>query len=658
MITRYGPIVPFTGGYRALLGRRRLAALLTELRPDRLEVSDRTTLRWTGQWAREHGVPAVMVSHESLTGLFSLPADVSGMSRWRSRLLSERATALADALNRRSSRNYQRIVCTTRWAAAEFERIGAPNLTRIPLGVDLELFSPERYSDAARETHAKPDQTLLVHCARLSVEKKPHRSLAALAGLRAAGLDAVLVVAGDGPLRARLERAARRASLPVRFAGFVTDPKELAILLASADVVIAPGPVETFGLAALEALACGTPVVVSASAVRCPRWSPPPGSRSPARISPAACAPSSPGTRSRGAPRHGPAPRSSAGRPRSPPSWRSTKPSTPTRFVLSGRCKHDADRDSRRLDHPGHGRPRPVGGWRGWARHLAAGLPDPELHNLAVLGAQAKHVERDQLPAALAAAAATSPASSWASTTRCGPASTRCGPARPPRGRSPRCTAGGATVLTMRLPDPAQMFGLPAGLARPLSRRMQAVNAELDKVAAHYGTLHWDASTRPGDLRPAQLVGGPAAPQRARAPADRLPALGPARRRRARGGRAARPRADRPRADPPRRLPVDGHQGHQVVPAPFGRPHPLPAVHGGSRGAGRAEGVGVRPRPPRQSCPSRLARLAPLASSAGWLPGIDADTPSRSPNSALPGQPAAPEMPRDACIVPIPAITL
>ena len=49
----------------------------------------------------------------------------------------------------------------------------------------------------------------------------------------------------------------------------------------------------------------------------------------------------------------------------------------------------------------GMGDPDPSGGWRGWARHLAAGLPDPELHNLAVLGAQAKHVERDQLPAAL-----------------------------------------------------------------------------------------------------------------------------------------------------------------------------------------------------------------------------------------------------------------
>lgn len=265
VITRYGPIVPFTGRYRALLGRRRLAALLTELRPDRLEVSDRTTLRWTGQWAREHSVPAVMVSHESLTGLLSLPADVSGMSRWRSRLLSDTATALADSLNRRSARNYQQIVCTTRWAAAEFERIATPNLTRIPLGVDLELFSPERYSETVRESYAGPGQTLLVHCGRLSVEKKPHRSLAALAGLRTAGVDAVLVVAGDGPLRGRLERAARRKSLPVTFAGFIPDPKNLAALLASADVAVAPGPVETFGLAALEALACGTPVVVSAA---------------------------------------------------------------------------------------------------------------------------------------------------------------------------------------------------------------------------------------------------------------------------------------------------------------------------------------------------------------------------------------------------------
>ena len=55
------------------------------------------------------------------------------------------------------------------------------------------------------------------------------------------------------------------ARLPVRFAGHIADRSAVASLLASADVLLAPGPVETFGLAALEALACGTPVVVNAA---------------------------------------------------------------------------------------------------------------------------------------------------------------------------------------------------------------------------------------------------------------------------------------------------------------------------------------------------------------------------------------------------------
>jgi alpha-1,6-mannosyltransferase len=106
---------------------------------------------------------------------------------------------------------------------------------------------------------------LIVHCGRLSPEKRPQRSVDALARLRASGVPAVLVVAGDGPLRARLERRAARGGLPAHFTGFLPAPEAVATLLATADVVIAPGPVETFGLAALEALACGTPVVVSGS---------------------------------------------------------------------------------------------------------------------------------------------------------------------------------------------------------------------------------------------------------------------------------------------------------------------------------------------------------------------------------------------------------
>src|SRR5262249_62385541 len=122
----------FTGGYRGLGRRRRLARLLVALRPDALEVSDRTTLRWTGAWAREHGVPAVMVSHESVTALLKLTR--------LGRLGLDRA--VADWLNRRTARAYHWVICTTSWAAAEFGRIGAGNVVRVPLGVDLDTFSP------------------------------------------------------------------------------------------------------------------------------------------------------------------------------------------------------------------------------------------------------------------------------------------------------------------------------------------------------------------------------------------------------------------------------------------------------------------------------------------------------------------------------------
>ncbi|MFB7867451.1 glycosyltransferase [Streptomyces sp. NPDC056069] len=254
VITLAGPGVPGTGGYRVLADRPRLRRLLEELAPDRLEVSDRTTLRWTGEWARRARVPSVMVSHETADGVLRTWG-VPGA-------LAERA---ADRLNRRTAWAYSRIVCTTEWAEREFVRIGARNVVRAPLGVDLGRCRPERRSPVVRARYAAGERVLLVLCSRLSVEKRPGTALDALAVLRAQGVRAALVVAGDGPLRGALERRARDRRLPVRFLGHLADREALADLQAAADVCLAPGPAETFGLAALEALACGTPVVCSAS---------------------------------------------------------------------------------------------------------------------------------------------------------------------------------------------------------------------------------------------------------------------------------------------------------------------------------------------------------------------------------------------------------
>ncbi|WP_406865253.1 glycosyltransferase [Streptomyces solicamelliae] len=252
VITLPGTVLPGTGGYRVLADRGRVRQLLEELAPDRLEVNDRTTLRWTGEWARRARVPSVMVSHETADGV---------LRTWG--VPTAAAAHVADRLNRRSAWAYSRIVCTTEWAEREFARIGARNVVRAPLGVDLERCRPERYSAALRARYTEGERVLLLLCSRLSVEKRPGTAIDALAELRAAGVSAALVVAGEGPLRDGLERRAR--GLPVRFLGHVADREALADLQASADVCLAPGPAETFGLSALEALACGTPVVASTS---------------------------------------------------------------------------------------------------------------------------------------------------------------------------------------------------------------------------------------------------------------------------------------------------------------------------------------------------------------------------------------------------------
>lgn len=247
-ITLPARLLPLTGGYRAIMPGP-VRSLLAALRPDALEVSDRLTLRSLGQWGREHGATTVMISHERL-------------DRVAGQVLGRRtARRFADFANRRTAASYDTVVCTTEFAREEFDRFGATNTVTVPLGVDLQTFHPRRHCGHLRRQFATPAQVLLIHCGRLSVEKRADRSIDALAALCDSGVDARLLIVGEGPLRARLQRQAAR--LPVEFTGFIADRDAVAGLLASADVALAPGPHETFGLAALESLACGTPAVVS-----------------------------------------------------------------------------------------------------------------------------------------------------------------------------------------------------------------------------------------------------------------------------------------------------------------------------------------------------------------------------------------------------------
>jgi alpha-1,6-mannosyltransferase len=241
-VTLAGPRIPGSGGYRILADLRAVRAVRDRLEPYRLEVSDRLTLRGLGRWASAAGVPSIVIAHER----------VDGVLRAFSPLGPRGAQLAADRHNAITAERFDAVLTTTRFAAQEFARIGVPT-HHAPLGVDLDQFRP-----GPRQTRASP---LLVLCSRLSREKRPDLAVEAVRVLRRGGCLARLVIAGSGPLTESLRRRAR--GLPVELVGHLGDRAAVASLLRSADVVLAPGPVETFGLAALEALACGTPVVAA-----------------------------------------------------------------------------------------------------------------------------------------------------------------------------------------------------------------------------------------------------------------------------------------------------------------------------------------------------------------------------------------------------------
>ncbi len=242
------PRVPSAGGYRIITRLHEVRRVVGRLAPDALEVSDRLTLARIGPWASQRGIRTLVFAHERLDA--TLAHRLPGLFRSR---------PTADRWNRWLAGAFDTVACASAFTMEEFTRVRAANAVRVPLGVDLDRFSPNRQSHSLRQRLAAPEEVLLVHCSRLSSEKRPAHALAAVRALVKRGVHARLYIAGDGPLRRELEVAA--AALPVTFLGHVSDRSQLAALFATADAVLAPAPAETFGLAALEALACGTPVV-------------------------------------------------------------------------------------------------------------------------------------------------------------------------------------------------------------------------------------------------------------------------------------------------------------------------------------------------------------------------------------------------------------
>ncbi|MET9314827.1 glycosyltransferase [Kribbella sp. NPDC003505] len=281
-----------SGGYRLITTPWTVIDVLKRFRPTTVEISDKSTLLPVARWARKNDIGTVLFSHERLDAMLALgaarPGQLGGNDVLRpGRMLGERqvrwgsdgvkysqlgVVATVSALYKLLSRTYDAVVVTSRYAAAEFDEVTTP-LVRIPLGVDLDTFHPSLGSPS--------DDGLLklVHAGRLSREKSPHLAVATAAELHRRGVNIRMDVYGTGPHLDELIEIAGDA--PVFFHGYVDGRRTLAKHLAEADIALSVCPGETFGLAVLEALAAGTPVVTANTGgarelvdESCGRWAP------------------------------------------------------------------------------------------------------------------------------------------------------------------------------------------------------------------------------------------------------------------------------------------------------------------------------------------------------------------------------------------------
>jgi len=159
---------------------------------------------------------------------------------------------------------FDRVYTLNREAERMLHRLGQTNTGLLGLGVDIDLFSPEHRDPAFRAQLGLPetDGPLLIYAGRIDNEKRADMLVTMFKALPA-DLGAVMVLLGDGKLRAQLEEEAR--GLPIAFPGYEADRSTLARALASSDIYVSGMADETFGISVLEAQASGLPVVGVAS---------------------------------------------------------------------------------------------------------------------------------------------------------------------------------------------------------------------------------------------------------------------------------------------------------------------------------------------------------------------------------------------------------
>jgi glycosyltransferase involved in cell wall biosynthesis len=241
-----GVAVPGYPGVRiGLPARALLDARWSHHRPDAVYVATPGPLGWSAVGvARRLGLPVVSGFH-------------TNFHRYAGHYHAGWLRALVTRGLRRFHNATAATLVATEDLREELGLAGFRNLHVLGRGVDTRLFAPGRRCPALRAAWSVGDDDLVaVHVGRVAAEKNLGLAVEAYRALRHAGLARRLVIVGDGPQRASLQRA----HPDLVFSGMQSG-ETLAAHYASADLFLFPSETETFGNVVLEAMASGLALV-------------------------------------------------------------------------------------------------------------------------------------------------------------------------------------------------------------------------------------------------------------------------------------------------------------------------------------------------------------------------------------------------------------
>lgn len=243
LCTLAGMSLPGTFNYRLPLDPRRWLGTLNALSPDLIEAGDAFHPAWCA-WrvAQARGIPLVTFFHSNLPQLVG-------------RRFGDVSERVVGRYVRWLYARFDAVFAPSRLMCDYLQSLGIARVQRQPLGVDTDIFSPQRRGlDLRSRLGLSRDTRLLCFAGRFAGEKNLRVLYDAFAKL---GSPYHLLLIGGGETK----RLARNVTaMPYR-----RDSHELAAWIASCDGLVHAGTKETFGLVVVEALACGIPVVAARS---------------------------------------------------------------------------------------------------------------------------------------------------------------------------------------------------------------------------------------------------------------------------------------------------------------------------------------------------------------------------------------------------------